>query len=98
MDRESLHTKVKVVGVEEELRKVEELRDELLDVGHVVLGGGGPRVLHAVEHAVCKVKMAALKHAQTNAAFISATLHQVVSNHIMRNKVDAALYVTKTTT
>jgi len=34
-----LPTKVKAVGVQEELWEIEELGDEFLHVGHVVLGG-----------------------------------------------------------
>lgn len=53
-------TQVKVVGVEHELRQVEELWDELLDVGHVVFGGGEPGLAHAVEHPVSQVKVTPL--------------------------------------
>lgn len=55
-----LLTQVKIVGVEQELGEVEELGDELLDISHVVFGGGVPRLAHAVEHAVSQVKVPAL--------------------------------------
>ena len=42
-------TEIKVVVVHEEVRKVEELGDELSDVGHVGLAGGTPGVGDAVE-------------------------------------------------
>lgn len=53
-------TQVEVVGVEQELRQVEELGDELLDVGHVVFGGREPGFTHTVEHPVSQVKMTSL--------------------------------------
>lgn len=53
-------TQVKVVGVEQELGQIEELRDELLDVSHVVLGRREPGFTHAVEHPVSQVKMTSL--------------------------------------
>ena len=54
-------TQVKVVGVEHELWQVEELWDELLDVGHVVFGGGEPGLSHTVVHAIRQVKVTALQ-------------------------------------
>lgn len=56
----SILTQVEVVGVEHELRQVEELRNELLDVGHVVFGGREPGFTHTVEHPVSQVKMTSL--------------------------------------
>lgn len=53
-------TQVEVVGVEQELGQVEELGDELLDVGHVVFGGGEPSFTHTVEHPVGQVEMTPL--------------------------------------
>lgn len=53
-------TQVKVVGVEQELRQVEELGDELLHVGHVVFWGGKPGLAHAVEHPVGQVEVTPL--------------------------------------
>lgn len=53
-------TQVEVVGVEQELGQVEELGDELLDVGHVVFGGREPGLAHAVEHPVGKVEVTPL--------------------------------------
>lgn len=54
-------TQVKVVGVEHELGQIEELRDELLYVGHVVFGGREPGFTHAVEHPVGQVEMTSLE-------------------------------------
>lgn len=53
------------VHVLQELWEVEELRDELFDVGHVVLGGREPGFAHAVEHPVSQVKMTSLVITQT---------------------------------
>lgn len=49
-------TQLYVVGVEQEVRQVEELWDELSDVPHVVSGGRLPLFLHAVKHPLCDVK------------------------------------------
>ena len=54
-------TQVEVVCVREELGQVEELGDEFAHVRHVVLRRRAPRVLHAVEHPVRQIKMAALR-------------------------------------
>lgn len=51
-------TQLDVVGVEQEVGQVEELRDQLPDVAHVVSGGRLPLFLHAVEHPLCDVKAA----------------------------------------
>lgn len=60
-------TQIEVVGVEHELRQIEELGYEFLDVGHVVFGGREPGFTHTVEHPVSQVKVTALviqhKHA-----------------------------------
>ena len=53
-------TEVKVVRVGQELGEVEELWDELLDVGHVALTGRPPGVWDAVKQPVREIKMAAL--------------------------------------
>lgn len=53
-------TQVKVVRVEQELGQVEKLGNELLDVGHVVFGGGEPGLAHAVEHPVGQVEVTPL--------------------------------------
>lgn len=54
-------TQVKVIGVQQELWQVEELWDQLLDVGHVVFGGGEPGFPNAVEHPVSQVKVPPLQ-------------------------------------
>lgn len=55
-----LLTQIKVVGIEQELRQVEELWYKLFDVGHIVFGGRKPGFTHTVEHPVCQVKMTSL--------------------------------------
>lgn len=60
-------TQVEVVGVEQELGQIEELGDELFDVGHVVFGGREPGFTHTVEHPVSEVKMTSLVITQTQA-------------------------------
>ena len=51
--------KIKIIGVQQELRMVVELWNELLDIAavvqHVV-----PGICNAVEQAICMIKMAAL--------------------------------------
>ncbi len=59
-------TQVEVVGVEQELGQIEKLRNELLDVGHVVFGGREPGFTHTVEHSVSQVKMTSLVITQTD--------------------------------
>lgn len=53
-------TQIKVVGVQHEFRQIEELWNQLLDVGHVVFGGREPRFPDAVEHPVSQVKVTPL--------------------------------------
>ena len=55
-----LGPQVEVVAVGEEFGQIVELRNELLDVGHVVLTGRTPGIGDAVEETIGKVKMAAL--------------------------------------
>lgn len=59
-------TQVKVVGVEEELGQIKELRDQLLHVSHVVFGGGEPGFTHTVKHPVSQVEMPSLVIIQRN--------------------------------
>ena len=54
-------TYIEPVPVLQEVGQVEELWDELPQVGHVVLRGGLPGLLHAVEHAVGQVEVPALE-------------------------------------
>lgn len=49
-------TQVDVVGVEEEVRQVEELWDQLSDIPHVVPGGWLPLLLDIIKHALRDVK------------------------------------------
>mgnify|MGYP000238797224 CR=1 FL=1 len=49
-------TQLHVVGVQQEVRQVEELWDQLSDVTHVVFGGRLPLLLHTVKHPLCDVK------------------------------------------
>lgn len=49
-------TQVDVVGVEEEVRQVEELWDQLSDVPHVVPGGWLPLLLYIVKHPLRNVE------------------------------------------
>lgn len=51
-------TQVDVVGVEQEVRQVEELWDQLSDVAHIVSGGRLPLFLHTEKHPLCDVKAA----------------------------------------
>lgn len=66
LDKAGWLTQVEVIGVEQELGEVEELGDELLDVGHVVLGGGEPGFPHAVEHSVGQIKVTPLQREKKN--------------------------------
>lgn len=43
-------------SVDQELREVEELRDELLHVGHGLVGGQAPRGVHGVKRSVRDIK------------------------------------------
>lgn len=54
-------TKVKVVGIEQELRKVEKLRDKFLHISHVVFGSREPSLSYTVKHSVGQIKMSSLK-------------------------------------
>lgn len=54
-------TKIEVVGIEQELRKVEELRNEFLHISHVVFGSRVPSLSYAVKHSVGQIKMSPLK-------------------------------------
>jgi len=54
-------TQVEVVGVEQKLRKVEELRDEFLHISHVVFGSREPTLSYTVKHSVGQIKMPSLK-------------------------------------
>ncbi len=54
-------TKIEVVGIEQELRKVEELRNEFLHISHVVFGSREPTLSNAVKHSVGQIKMSSLK-------------------------------------
>lgn len=54
-------TKIEVVGIEQELRKVEELRNEFLHISHVVFGSREPTLSYAVKHSVGQIKMSSLK-------------------------------------
>ncbi len=56
-----LQAQVEIVPVGEKIRQVEEFRNELAHVRHVVLAGGVPGLADGVEHAVRQVKMAALQ-------------------------------------
>lgn len=56
-----LLTQVEVVGVEQKLRKVEELRDEFLHISHVVFGSREPTLSYTVKHSVGQIKMSSLK-------------------------------------
>ncbi len=51
---------VEVVGVDQEVGKIEEFRNEFTYVGHVVLAGAEPGLGDAVEHTVCEVKVSSL--------------------------------------
>lgn len=51
-------TQLDAVGVEQEVGQVEELRDQLSDVAHVVSGGRLPLFPHAVKHPLCDVEAA----------------------------------------
>ena len=52
---------VKVVAVGEELRKIEEFRNELANISHVVPTGRLPSLSNRVKHPVCQVKVSTLK-------------------------------------
>lgn len=54
-------TQVEVVGVEQKLRKVEELRYEFLHISHVVFGSREPSLSYTVKHSVGQIKMSSLK-------------------------------------
>lgn len=56
-----IHTKIKVVRIEQELRKVEELRNEFLHISHVVFGSREPSLSYTVKHSVSQIKMSSLK-------------------------------------
>lgn len=45
-----------VVGVEEEIRQVEELWDQLSDITHVVPGGRLPLLLYIIKHPLWDVE------------------------------------------
>lgn len=45
-----------VVGVEEEIRQVEELWDQLSDIAHVVPGGRLPLLLYTIKHPLWDVE------------------------------------------
>lgn len=49
-------TQLDVVGVEQEVRQVEELWDQLSDVPRVVSGGRLPLLLYAVKHPIGDIK------------------------------------------
>ena len=52
---------VKVIPIGEELGKIEELRNELANVGHVVSAGRFPSLSNRVKHSICQVKVPTLK-------------------------------------
>ena len=52
---------VKVVSIGKELGKVEELRNELANISHVVPAGRLPSLSDRVKHSICQVEVPALK-------------------------------------
>lgn len=82
-------TQVKVIGVEQELGQIEELGDELLDVGHVVFGGREPSFTHTVEHSVSQVKMTSLVITQRDRQMVR---HQIQTLSSTNSLLDGLLY------
>ena len=54
-------TEVEVVRVEQELRQVEELWNEFLDISHVVFGSRHPGILDAMKHSISQIEVTALR-------------------------------------
>lgn len=54
-----------VVGVDQEVRQVEELGDQLPDIRHGVSGGRLPLLLHTVEHSLRDIKPSLKKTQRT---------------------------------
>ena len=77
-----------MVSVGEELWQVEKLRDEFSDVGHVVLGGRAPGVLHAVEHPVCKIEMAALPETPWE---LPVSVRKLQGGRILENRISTLI-------
>lgn len=73
-------TQLDVVGVEQEVRQVEELRDQLSDVPHVVSGGRLPLFFHTVKHPLWDIKPSLwedeAQHCKTPSALMNQTLQQ----------------------
>lgn len=55
-----LSAQIKSIRVDEELRQVEELWNQLLDVGHVIFGRRQPTIFDAVEHTIGQIKVSTL--------------------------------------
>lgn len=75
-------TQVKVIGVQHELWQVEELGDQLLDVGHVVFGGGEPGFSDAVEHPVSQVEVPPLEIKAAPDKSFGPDMRFVDNNHV----------------
>lgn len=73
-------TQLDVVGVEQEVRQVEELWDQLSDVPHVVSGGRLPLLLYTVKHPLWDIKPSLwgdeAQHCQTSGTLLNQTLQQ----------------------
>lgn len=61
MQKSLVLTQIELVGIAQKLRQVEELGNELFDVGHVVFGRRRPGLLDGVKHTVCQIEMPALQ-------------------------------------